>query len=70
MFAPAAHVWYNKVLDPMIPGTSTKAVVSKMLADQTVWTAVVNGVFLTYSTLAQGVSAVTLLRAEIACCDN
>lgn len=39
----------------MIPGNELKAVVAKVFADQTVFTAFINAAFLSYATLAAGI---------------
>lgn len=51
IFAPAAHVWYNKFLERVIPGATTAAVLKKVVLDQTLWSVAVNSVYLTYATL-------------------
>ncbi len=42
IFAPAAHVWYNKILNPLIPGSAGSAVVKKVICDQTGWAVLSN----------------------------
>ena len=49
IFAPLAHVWYNRVLETRLPGTSTRAVLSKVFLDQTGWAIVVNAIYLSYA---------------------
>ncbi len=57
LFAPAAHVWYNRVLNPLFPGAGTKAVAAKMLLDQTIWALPCNMAYLSVSNLLSGKSA-------------
>ena len=52
IFAPLAHVWYNRVLERFLPGTSNRAVLSKVALDQTAWGVAINSLYLTYVTLA------------------
>jgi len=49
IFAPIAHVWYNKVLEVFIPGTSTRAVLTKVALDQTIWGFFINSLYLSYA---------------------
>ena len=51
IFAPLAHTWYNRVLERYIPGTSGRAVLSKVALDQTAWALAVNTLYLTYVTV-------------------
>lgn len=50
IFAPIAHVWYNRILSYYVPGVSTKAVLTKVFVDQTLWGAAINSLYLTYAT--------------------
>jgi len=51
IFAPLAHVWYNKVLEKLIPGTKTSAVLTKVALDQTLWGVAINSLYLAYATV-------------------
>ena len=51
IFAPLAHVWYNRVLERFLPGTSTRAVLTKVALDQTVWALPVSSLYLAYVTV-------------------
>ena len=48
IFAPLAHVWYNRVLERYVPGTSTRAVLTKVFLDQTAWAVAINSLYLSY----------------------
>ena len=52
IFAPLAHVWYNRVLERYVAGTSTRAVLTKVALDQTGWALAINTLYLTYVTVA------------------
>ncbi len=56
LFAPAAHVWYNRVLNPFFPGSGTRAVAAKMMLDQTVWALPCNMAYLCVSNILAGKS--------------
>ena len=49
IFAPLAHVWYNRVLERYVPGTSGRAVLTKVFLDQTAWAIVINTFYLSYA---------------------
>ena len=54
IFAPIAHVYYNRVLSYYIPGTSTAAVLTKVAIDQTIWGVMINSAYLSYAALWNG----------------
>jgi protein Mpv17 len=56
IFAPTAHVWYNRMLNPLFPGSGAKAVAAKMVLDQTVFALPANGAYLVCSNLLSGKS--------------
>jgi protein Mpv17 len=56
LFAPIAHGWYNKFLNPLIPGSNGSAVWKKVLLDQTVWACASNAAYLTCSNMLMGKS--------------
>jgi len=43
-FTPIAHAWYIKVLDRRVPGTTPKAVISKVALDQLLFAPFINAV--------------------------
>jgi protein Mpv17 len=49
IFAPLAHVWYNRVLERYVPGASNRAVATKVFLDQTGWGLAVNSLYLYYA---------------------
>jgi len=52
IFAPLAHVWYNKVLERFVPGTHATAVLTKVALDQTLWGVAINSLYLAYATVS------------------
>jgi protein Mpv17 len=54
LFAPAAHLWYNRVLNPLFPGSGGKNVVLKMLGDQLIWAPPCNAAYLYISSMLSG----------------
>jgi protein Mpv17 len=57
LFAPAAHVWYNRVLNPLFPGSGARNVVLKMLCDQMFWAGPTNAAYLYVSSMLSGKSS-------------
>jgi protein Mpv17 len=63
LFTPLAHGWYG-LLDKMVPGKTTLAVVAKKTAlDQLTWTPVINTVFLSSVTLMSTGSVADAVQA-------
>lgn len=56
IFAPVAHGWYNRLLNPLFPGSSAGAVLKKVALDQTVWSLGSNIAYLTVTGLLMGKS--------------
>ena len=54
IFAPIAHGWYNRVLNPMFPGTSAKSILAKTALDQTLWALPANAAYIGCSNLLMG----------------
>jgi hypothetical protein len=54
IFAPLAHGWYNKVLNPVFPGSTPRAIGLKVLCDQTAWALAINCLYLGASSMLNG----------------
>ena len=49
IFAPLAHLWYNRVLERYVVGSGMKPVLIKVALDQTAWALVINAFYLSYA---------------------
>jgi hypothetical protein len=49
IFAPLAHVWYNRVLERYVQGSTMRPVLIKVALDQTAWALVINTFYLSYA---------------------
>ena len=63
IFAPLAHVWYNRVLERYVPGSGMRSVLTKVALDQTGWALVVNAIYLSYASAAASTAHPRIARS-------